>query len=1393
MIKNFLNNIMIITAFLVAVILISSSSISMTLKKTPEIEKIDLFEVEEISIGLAPQSGEIQIASNTKCPGLEKKSISEDCPLMYGFCAYPEEKMITINVCNCSGEEICDIWGGSNFLTSMTYGCDGVMYAVEYSTGILWGIDPFDCEMWSIGGGGTSLLSISYDPITNMMYGSGEDNYLYKINPLTGEQVQIGPFGGGVQYMIGIAFDAEGVLYGWDLGNDALWMIDPDTGEATLVGYLGVNLNYAQDGDIHRESNRLFLTAYLSGSEGALIECDLETGECEIVCYFWGGMEITGSCFLNSCEPPDHDVSLESIDCPESGYAIPEIPMQVTVKNKGANPETTDVTMQLDKYEEGPVLFEEDFSGAFPPNGWTTDYWNQSFTNEAGGESPEARVYNNDQINGGQYYDNYIMTPPIDATGWEKVTVAFRWAADLQYPLYCSFYVKYRKNETSEWNNISPWDNPLGENKEGDLYTIDCYGFGDDMGDGFQVIFIYYGYYGYYNYFYLDDVKITALNNIEDYNETIEDITLEPGEEKIVEFPTWAPNHWQDPDYENTWQDYLVKAWSLLEDEKPDNDFKIKLIDLYYPWMHDIEITSIDSPCEDGPGKTYPVQATIKNIGQYADCCIPINIEIGEVIVLDTLLTENSWVTVPPDGWYDEHKDLDPDYGWDKSDTSNSGGFSPEARLRYFNARPDHVLYSYPIDTSDYSVLRFEFKSYINHYSGSGLYALEAGYSTDKETWYALWHEEPGSSENYDVECAIEGGHETVYIGFWVTGNPYYFNYWYIDDISVKALDFVSEYSNSACQSDYLEPGETKTFEFDDWTPDYLQYETSGSKNYIVEAEINKAGDQNPDNDIASEYFTLDYWHDPALEKVTSPKGVKLQGDLCWDNGEPDGRSGLPGSMYSGYSNIIIDDFQNEEDWSVSGGHFRFLWNDAYGTGNLEKVTVYFFEETGNCDPSLDEYAEQEVTGFNEVLTGDYYFGRPEIAVDVEFDEVHLEPGVWWVGFQPEGINDDMAYLLTAEGYGCQVMADLPTQGYPRWSSSSYLWGTDYDLAWKLYCYTCSGPINAYIQPGTESIEAVAINYGTFEELDLTCNAQIWEFIFDPYGTKIYEDNITNIDLDEPLGGTLDLAFDVATFGHEGIYVLLLEMPGQEGRDDIPKNNKIRWVIGVDATNPVSSHTLCPPNPDGENGWYVDDVEVELQAYDPYVKNVASGVKEIKYRVNEGPVETIDGSYGDFLLTQADDGDDVLVEYWAIDYVGNEETPYNSFTIDMDQTDPKLDLTYEITGGNPYKGWDLLFTVTAEDKTSGMDRVEFFFNGIWQETIVGPGPTYEWDFTYHGGLNVVVTAFGFDIAGNMAFDEIDPVTTYNQNCQQQSQSSKSSYFLYKSQQNIFDIPGGGFR
>ena len=151
-----------------------------------------------------------------------------------------------------------------------------------------------------------------------------------------------------------------------------------------------------------------------------------------------------------------------------------------------------------------------------------------------------------------------------------------------------------------------------------------------------------------------------------------------------------------------------------------------------------------------------------------------------------------------------------------------------------------------------------------------------------------------------------------------------------------------------------------------------------------------------------------------------------------------------------------------------------------------------------------------------------------------------------------------------------------------------------------------------------------------------------------------------------------------------------------------------------DNTPPVTTCTLDPPRPDGLNGWYVSNITVILNATDD-----DSGVNTTYYHVDGGIWQTY---IEPFILV--DDGENILIEYYSIDNAGNQED-VKSTNIDIDQTKPEMCFTYEY-GGDSEHGWEFTFTVTATDNTSGMERVEFYFNEVLQETVTGPGPTYVW-------------------------------------------------------------------
>jgi hypothetical protein len=220
--------------------------------------------------------------------------------------------------------------------------------------------------------------------------------------------------------------------------------------------------------------------------------------------------------------------------------------------------------------------------------------------------------------------------------------------------------------------------------------------------------------------------------------------------------------------------------------------------------------------------------------------------------------------------------------------------------------------------------------------------------------------------------------------------------------------------------------------------------------------------------------------------------------------------------------------------------------------------------------------------------------------------------------------------------------------------------------------------------------------------------------------------------------------------------------------DDKPKNNEIIWGIGVDNTPPKSTHTIEPAIPDGDNGWYVSDSEVTIYAHDPSIGcgYPGSGVKEIKFKIGGGSTQTFTQKEGSFIVDV--DADNLIIEYWAVDWVGNAET-HHTFTIDMDQTDPIIDMVYEWQDGpnGPGKApWLMIFNATCSDATSGMNRVRFLLNGVEQEVVVGPGPVFTWSFLYSGGLDITITAETYDNAGNMVIEKIVDPENINVNIKQ---------------------------
>jgi hypothetical protein len=294
-------------------------------------------------------------------------------------------------------------------------------------------------------------------------------------------------------------------------------------------------------------------------------------------------------------------------------------------------------------------------------------------------------------------------------------------------------------------------------------------------------------------------------------------------------------------------------------------------------------------------------------------------------------------------------------------------------------------------------------------------------------------------------------------------------------------------------------------------------------------------------------------------------------------------------------------------------------------------------------------------------------------------------------------------------------------------------------------------PITVYVKKGsTAPIQILINNVGTFVE---TCalNAELKEFITDPdNGTSIYTDAVTGIVLN-PLGDEEAVDFTSQLYALEGPYGLYATLI-PAATDDVPGNNIKAIGVGSDGTAPVTTHTVTPATPDGDNGWYESDVTIKLTASDPEVMGVSSGVAKIEYQIDGGAWQTYPGTAG-FKLTT--DGQHT-VKYKATDKVGNVEAEKTIPVIKLDKTKPTIFLSYNVTDSQPLKNqYELTFFVDASDATSGLDRCEFWFNELIQVTLDGPGPQYEWTCNFTGLPNVIVRATVYDTCGNNISEEIE--------------------------------------
>jgi hypothetical protein len=150
------------------------------------------------------------------------------------------------------------------------------------------------------------------------------------------------------------------------------------------------------------------------------------------------------------------------------------------------------------------TYFNVDFSGTFPPAGWTIDAhasnWSASTTNNSGGAAPEGKFSWTPSFVG----DSRLISPTINTTGNTTLTTEFKYSLD-HYGGPYTIGVATRSGGGA-WNVVWQIVNPTGSiSATTEIVTINNANVG---ATDFQICWFFSGDSYNINYWYLDDFKL---------------------------------------------------------------------------------------------------------------------------------------------------------------------------------------------------------------------------------------------------------------------------------------------------------------------------------------------------------------------------------------------------------------------------------------------------------------------------------------------------------------------------------------------------------------------------------------------------------------------------------------------------------------------------------------------------------------------------------------------------------------------------------------------------------------------------------------------------------------------------------------------------------------------
>lgn len=173
-------------------------------------------------------------------------------------------------------------------------------------------------------------------------------------------------------------------------------------------------------------------------------------------------------------------------------------------------------------------------------------------------------------------------------------------------------------------------------------------------------------------------------------------------------------------------------------------------------------------------------------------------------------------------------------------------------------------------------------------------------------------------------------------------------------------------------------------------------------------------------------------------------------------------------------------------------------------------------------------------------------------------------------------------------------------------------------------------------------LEALGSPNTVYETSEYTCQAGVMP-------TKTLAPAVCRSEVQTgPAGGLYELVVRALPTGTDDLQCLGIVKAQPEFRCD-------RVRVRVDASPPTSTLTLDPSQPEGEDGVYREHPVVFLLS----CRDGESGCERVMYRVGDEPAHRYEGP---FRLSNGTHE----IEYWAVDEVGNEQTPHGELLVEVE-------------------------------------------------------------------------------------------------------------------------------